>query len=50
MRRFTLDFMFELAKKDADFLRCNFVTLENGEKGQHSKYSPFAITEQTNER
>ncbi len=44
--RFPEDFMFELTKSEYDFLRCNFGTLENSGRGQHSKYLPFAFTEQ----
>ena len=41
--RFPNDFMFELNKKEHDSLRSQFVTLK---RGQHSKYPPFAFTEQ----
>ncbi len=41
--RFPDDFMFELTKKEQDSLRSQFVTLK---RGQHSKYPPFAFTEQ----
>ena len=41
--RFPDDFMFELTKKEQDFLRSQYVTLK---RGQHSKYPPFAFTEQ----
>jgi hypothetical protein len=41
--RFPDDFMFELTKKEQDTLRSQFVTLK---RGQHSKYPPFAFTEQ----
>jgi len=44
--RFPDDFMFELTKVEYDFLRCNFGTLESSGRGQHSKYLPFAFTEQ----
>ncbi|MGA2297410.1 MAG: ORF6N domain-containing protein [FCB group bacterium] len=43
MKRFPNDFMFELTKKEYDSLRSQFVTLKRGE---HSKYLPFAFTEQ----
>lgn len=43
--RFPEDFMFELTKAESDSLRCNFGTLENIGRGQHSKYLPFAFTE-----
>jgi hypothetical protein len=42
MTRFPKDFMFELTQKENDSLRSQFATLE---KGQHSKYLPFAFTE-----
>ncbi len=42
--RFPTDFMFELRKEEYDSLRSQFVTLKN--RGQHSKYLPFAFTEQ----
>ncbi|PCJ27881.1 MAG: DNA-binding protein [Flavobacteriales bacterium] len=45
MDRFPEDFMFELSKKEWDSLRSQFVTLNTG-RGQHSKYLPFAFTEQ----
>jgi len=41
--RFPEDFMFELNKEELDILRCQFGTLRWGE---HSKYLPFAFTEQ----
>ena len=41
--RFPDDFMFELTKDEYDSLRCQFGTLE---RGAHSKYLPFAFTEQ----
>lgn len=37
--------MFELSKEEYDFLRTQFATLEKG-RGKHSKYLPFAFTEQ----
>ena len=46
IERFPADFMFELSENEWNFLRCNFGTLETGGKGQHSKYLPFAFTEQ----
>jgi len=42
--RFPGDFMFELKKDEYDSLRSQNVTLKN--RGQHSKYLPFAFTEQ----
>jgi len=41
--RFPADFMFQLSKDDLDSLRCHFGTLKRGE---HSKYLPYAFTEQ----
>jgi len=46
INRFPIDFMFELSKSEYDSLRSQFVTLENPGRGQHSKYLPFAFTEQ----
>jgi hypothetical protein len=48
IERFPDDFMFELTKEE--FLRCNFGTLkisaDTDNRGKHSKYLPFAFTEQ----
>ncbi|CAN5163679.1 ORF6N domain-containing protein [soil metagenome] len=41
--RFPEDFMFQLTKEENDSLRSQFGTLK---RGQHSKYPPFAFTEQ----
>ncbi len=46
IERFPDDFMFELTKGEYDILRCNFGTLEYSGRGKHSKYLPFAFTEQ----
>lgn len=43
--RFPDDFMFELTPDEYKSLRSQIVTLETG-RGKHSKYSPFAFTEQ----
>jgi len=43
MKRFPDDFMFELTKIEYDSLRSQFGTLN---PGAHSKYLPFAFTEQ----
>ncbi len=43
IKRFPDDFMFELTKEENQSLRSQNVTLK---RGQHSKYSPFAFTEQ----
>jgi phage regulator Rha-like protein len=58
IRRFPEDFMFQLTKEEfeglrfqietlenADSLRAQIVTLKTG-RGQHSKYTPYAFTEQ----
>lgn len=45
IERFPPDFMFELTQQEYHFLRTQFASLENG-KGKHSKYPPFAFTEQ----
>ena len=52
--RFPEDFMFEVSKEEYDFLRCQIGTLNKEikslkqtlKRGQHSKYLPFAFTEQ----
>ena len=41
--RFPEDFMFKLTEEESHILRCQFGTLE---KGKHSKYLPYAFTEQ----
>jgi hypothetical protein len=43
IQRFPDDFMFELTKDENDSLRSQFASLKRGE---HSKYLPFAFTEQ----
>jgi len=43
IKRFPGDFMFELTKEENQGLRSQNVTLK---RGQHSKYLPFAFTEQ----
>jgi phage regulator Rha-like protein len=43
--RFPPDFMFELSNEEYRFLRTQIASLETG-KGKHSKYLPFAFTEQ----
>nr|NQU91691.1 ORF6N domain-containing protein [Bacteroidota bacterium] len=44
--RFPEDFLFELTSEEWDSLRSQFVILKNVGRGQHSKYLPFAFTEQ----
>ena len=43
--RFPEDFMFELSEIEMNSLRSQIETLKKG-RGQHSKYLPFAFTEQ----
>jgi hypothetical protein len=43
--RFPGDFMFQLAKKEWESLRSQFVTLETG-RGKYPKFLPYAFTEQ----
>ena len=43
--RFPKDFMFELMPDEVSSLRCQNGTLKTG-RGQHSKYAPFAFTEE----
>ena len=43
IKRFPEDFMFELTSDETASLRSQSVTLK---RGQHSKYAPFAFTEQ----
>jgi hypothetical protein len=45
IERFPGDFMFQLSREEVDFLRSQIVTLKKG-RGQHSKYLPYAFTEQ----
>jgi hypothetical protein len=45
LRRFPDDFMFRLTAEEAAALRSQFATLKAG-RGQHSKYLPYAFTEQ----
>jgi hypothetical protein len=46
IQRFPEDFMFELTETELHSLRSQIVTLKNSGRGQHSKYMPFAFTEQ----
>jgi len=43
--RFPEDFMFELTSEEVSALRCQNGILKTG-RGQHSKYPPFAFTEE----
>lgn len=45
IERFPDDFMFELTRDEQNALRCQNGTIKNG-RGQHSKYAPFAFTEE----
>ncbi|HBC46636.1 MAG TPA: DNA-binding protein [candidate division Zixibacteria bacterium] len=45
IERFPGDFMFQLTGEEADSLRSQIVTLKSG-RGKHSKYPPYAFTEQ----
>jgi hypothetical protein len=44
LSRFPPDFMFEINPEEYASLRTQFATIEK--RGKHSKYSPFAFTEQ----
>ncbi|KAA6327869.1 hypothetical protein EZS27_023173 [termite gut metagenome] len=44
IKRFPIDFMFELTREEYNSLRCQIGTLEVG-RGKYSKYTPFAFTE-----
>jgi len=44
-KRFPKDFMFQLRREEFESLRLQIETLETG-RGQHSKYLPYAFTEQ----
>ncbi|MCA6450140.1 MAG: ORF6N domain-containing protein [Chitinophagaceae bacterium] len=46
IRRFPPDFMYELTENEYKSLRSQFATLKIGRRGAHSKYLPFAFTEQ----
>lgn len=45
IERFPADFMFVLTEKEWMSLRTQFASLNSG-KGQHTKYKPYAFTEQ----
>ena len=45
INRFPYNFMFKLTEAEQKSLRSQFVMLKTG-RGQHSKYLPFAFTEQ----
>ncbi len=44
--RFPDDFMFQLTQEEFESLRSQNVTLEGSGKGQHSKYLPYAFTQE----
>ncbi len=46
IERFPSDFMFQLTKEEYNSLRSQIVTLDEKGRGKHSKYLPFAFTEQ----
>ena len=46
IHRFPEDFMFQLTRDEYNSLRLQFATLEEKGKGKHSKYLPYAFTEQ----
>ncbi len=45
LKRFPLDFMFQLTDEEATSLRSQIATLKPG-RGRHRKYKPYAFTEQ----
>jgi hypothetical protein len=45
LARFPTDFTFQVSDEEAESLRSQFVTLENGGRGRHRKYLPYAFTE-----
>jgi len=46
IKRFPDDFMFQLSLEETESLRSQFATLKDiGGRGKHSKYLPFAFTE-----
>lgn len=46
VRRFPVDFMFQLSDDEYNSLRSQIVTLENVGRGKYRKYLPFVFTEQ----
>lgn len=46
LERFPPDFMFQVTPEKLDFLRSQNVILNEEGRGQHSKYLPYAFTEQ----
>lgn len=46
IERFPEEFCFQLNEDEFKVLRCQFVTLNEGGRGQHRKYLPYVFTEQ----
>ncbi|MBN8550063.1 MAG: ORF6N domain-containing protein [Deltaproteobacteria bacterium] len=46
LERFPADFMFQITAEELYSLRSQIVTLENNGKGKHSKYLPYAFTQE----
>ncbi len=46
LERFPTDFMFQLTPEEMDSLRSQNVILEKAGKGKHSKYLPYAFTQE----
>ena len=44
--RFPIDFMFELTRDEYNSLWSQIASLENQGRGKHSKYNPFAFTQE----
>ena len=44
--RFPEEFCFKLTEEEYKYLRCQFVTLKNEGRGEHTKYLPYVYTEQ----
>ena len=45
IKRFPVDFMFQLTREEHDSLRSQIATLK-GRRGEHRKYLPYVFTEQ----
>ncbi|MDC0357550.1 ORF6N domain-containing protein [Oligoflexia bacterium] len=46
IERFPEDFMFQLTHEEVEALRSQNVILKGGGRGQHSKYQPYAFTQE----
>jgi hypothetical protein len=44
LARFPVDFMFQITREEAEYLRSQIVILKSG-RGRHMKYLPYAFTE-----